>query len=191
MSLLPPARSWPQRLPWRWSIAELRTSPVLTPRNYLTITLPASNRQSPGRSIIPWTADPAYSTPPRSAAPPIPGISPSPNNRCSVPNRVLMQRSRKRRYSITSSASASSVERNVDVERLGGFHIDGHLKFGRLHNRQIGTLLTFENTGGINAGLTVCIGNAGRVAHQTAGSDIIAQVIDRGNSMSSRHSDNP
>jgi hypothetical protein len=102
-----------------------------------------------------------------------------------------MHRSSQRRYSITSSASASSVERNVDAERLGGFHIDGHLKFGRLHNRQIGSLLTFENTGGINAGLTVCIGNAGRVAHQTAGSDIIAQVIDRGNSMSSRQSDNP
>jgi hypothetical protein len=34
-----------------------------------------------------------------------------------------MHRSRKRRYSITSSASASSVERNVDAERLGGFHL--------------------------------------------------------------------
>jgi hypothetical protein len=85
MSLLPPARSWLQRLPWRWSIAELRTSPALTPRNCLAITLPASNRQSRGRRIIPWTADPATSTPRRSTAPPIPGISPGPNNRCSVP----------------------------------------------------------------------------------------------------------
>src|SRR5262245_49781106 len=37
----------------------------------------------------------------------------------------------------------------------------------------------------------VCIGNAGRVAHQTACRDILAQEIDRGNSMSGRQRDNP
>src|SRR5262249_39284430 len=43
----------------------------------------------------------------------------------------------------------------------------------------------------INAGLTVCIGNAGRIAHQAAGSDRFAPVIDRGNPVSGRQRDNP
>jgi hypothetical protein len=47
---------WPQRLLWRRSIAELRTSPACKLRNCLTITSPASNRRSPGPRSIRWIA---------------------------------------------------------------------------------------------------------------------------------------
>src|SRR4029453_14681167 len=58
------------------------------------------------------------------------------------------------------------------------------------HNRQITRLLAFKDASGINAGLTVCIGSAGAVAHQAAGSDVVAQDIHRGNSMSGCQRDN-
>src|SRR5262249_33614452 len=44
----------------------------------------------------------------------------------------------------------------------------------------------FENPPGIDAGLTVGIGNAERVAHQTPGRDGLAHLIDRGNRMLGR-----
>src|SRR5215217_2687610 len=73
-----------------------------------------------------------------------------------------------------------------EAKRLRGLEVDHELELCRQHNRQITRPLAFEDASGINAGLTVCIGNAGRVAHQTACHDIIAQDIDRGNSMSGR-----
>src|SRR5205807_5482412 len=53
------------------------------------------------------------------------------------------------------------------------------------------TSSAIASTPGINAGLTVCIGNAGPVAHQAAGCDVVAQDIDRGNPVSGRQRDNP
>ena len=44
------------------------------------------------------------------------------------------------RYSITSSARASSVGGTVEAERLGGFEIDDQLEFGRLLDRQVSWL---------------------------------------------------
>src|SRR6476646_4806310 len=75
---------------------------------------------------------------------------------------------------------------DFETERLSGLEVDHELELCRQHNRQITRLLTFTDASGINAGLTVCIRNAGRVAHQAAGSDGFAEVIDRGHSMSGR-----
>src|SRR5436305_9213345 len=80
---------------------------------------------------------------------------------------------------------------NFEAEHLRGTEVDHQLEFGRQDNRQITRLLAFEDASGINTGLTICIGNAGPVAHQSAGSDVLAQDIDRGNSMSGRQRDNP
>ena len=90
-----------------------------------------------------------------------------------------------RTHSITSSARARSLS-EFETERLGGLEIDHELELCRQHNRQLTRLLAFEDASGINAGLTICISNAGRVTHQAARRDIIAQDIDRGNSMSGR-----
>src|SRR5512144_2804671 len=79
---------------------------------------------------------------------------------------------------------------NLDAERLSGLDVYDQLELCRQHNRQIIRFLAFKDASGINTGLTICISNAGRVAHQTASLDIIAQDIDRGNSMSGRQRDN-
>src|SRR5215467_15107832 len=50
---------------------------------------------------------------------------------------------------------------------------------GRLHDRQVGGLLAFEYPAGIDAGLTLRVGNARPVAHQSADIDGLAQGIDR------------
>src|SRR2546429_9604280 len=55
-----------------------------------------------------------------------------------------------------------------EAKRLCGLEVDHELELCRQHNRQITRLIAFEDASGINAGLTVCIVNAGRVAHQTA-----------------------
>jgi hypothetical protein len=81
--------------------------------------------------------------------------------------------------------------RHCEAEHPGGLGVDDQLELCRQHNRQITRLLAFEDASGINAGLTVCIGNAGRVAHQTADLDIIALDVDRGNPMSGRQRGNP
>ena len=57
-----PGPFWPQRLPWRRSIAKPRSSPARKPSNCLTFTLASSNRRSPGPRTIPWTAGPDPST---------------------------------------------------------------------------------------------------------------------------------
>src|SRR6516164_1997405 len=74
------------------------------------------------------------------------------------------------------------ARRNCQAERIGGFQIDHELELRRQDNRQITRLLAFEDASGINAGLTVCIGNAGPVAHQAAGRSNFAIRGDRGNS---------
>src|SRR5262245_60022548 len=79
----------------------------------------------------------------------------------------------------------------LEAKRLRGLEVDNQLELCRQHNRQITRLLAFEDASGINADLTVCIDTAGAVAHQAAGSDPLARVIDRGNSMSGRQRDNP
>src|SRR5262245_19286429 len=50
--------------------------------------------------------------------------------------------------------------RNLEAERLLRFEVDRQFKFGRLHDRQVGRLDTFENPTGIVTNLTVCLGTA-------------------------------
>ena len=73
-----------------------------------------------------------------------------------------------------------------EAKRLRGLEVDHEIELCRQHNRQITRLLAFENASGINAGLTVCIGNTGPVAHQAAGPGILEIRGDRGNSVSGR-----
>ena len=49
------------------------------------------------------------------------------------------------RYSITSSARASSVGGTVEAERLGGPEVDHQFVLGRRLHRQIGRLLALED----------------------------------------------
>jgi hypothetical protein len=51
--------------------------------------------------------------------------------------------------------------RHGEAERLGGLEVEYELKFGGLHDRQIGRLLALENPSDIDSDLVVGIRNAG------------------------------
>ena len=46
--------------------------------------------------------------------------------------------------------AAGQWQRNIDAERFGGFQIDVEFNLGRLLNRQIGGLVAFENSAGLD-----------------------------------------
>jgi hypothetical protein len=81
-----------------------------------------------------------------------------------------------RRYSITSSARASSA---FGAERPGGFEVDDQLELGRLKHRQIGRLVTLENPSGVDTSLTISIGEAGSIGDQPARRNVFAPTVDR------------
>ena len=49
---------------------------------------------------------------------------------------------------------------NGEADRFRGFDVDDELELGRLLDRQVGCLLAFENSAGIDADLTERVGNA-------------------------------
>jgi hypothetical protein len=57
----------------------------------------------------------------------------------------LMQRSKMDRYSITSSARASSPDGYGETEHLGGLEVDHQLVLGRRLHRQVGRHLALED----------------------------------------------
>jgi hypothetical protein len=58
-----------------------------------------------------------------------------------------------RRYSITSSASASSFSGIVRPSALDGLEVDDQLELGGLHDRHVCWLLALENAAHIDADL--------------------------------------
>src|SRR5580704_9613146 len=55
--------------------------------------------------------------------------------------------------------------RNAEAERLGGLEVDHQLKLSRLHDRQVGRLIAFEDAAGIDADLAVPVRKTGSIAH--------------------------
>src|SRR6266446_9858263 len=76
--------------------------------------------------------------------------------------------------------------RNCEAERLGGFQVDRHLKFGRLHDRQIGGLFTLENSPGVSTDLTIAVSKAHSVTDQATSRDELALRVDRGDHIACR-----
>src|SRR5262244_445623 len=58
--------------------------------------------------------------------------------------------------------------RHFEAEHPCGLGIDDQLELGRLHDRQFRWLGTLEDAAAIDACLTISVGNARSVAHQTA-----------------------
>ena len=92
-------------------------------------------------------------------------------------------------YSITSSASASSVGRDVEAERLGGLEVDDEIELGGPYDGEVGGLLALENVSRIDAGLTIGIRIAGPVTEQATGHDGVAGGIACRQRMASRQRD--
>src|SRR6516162_3762508 len=94
-----------------------------------------------------------------------------------------------RGHSMTSSARASSLS---GIWRPSAFAVLRLITNANLMDCITGrSLLAFENPPGIDAGLAVGIGNTGRVAHQAARIDGLAEAMHRGNPMSRRQRDDP
>src|SRR5262249_808858 len=68
---------------------------------------------------------------------------------------------------------------HFNAERLGGFGIDGHLKFCRLHNRQVRGLCTFENGSRIDCGLAIRLRQISAITHESASQNVFAPRVNR------------
>jgi hypothetical protein len=71
----------------------------------------------------------------------------------------------------------------VEAKRLRGLQVYHELELGWLRDRQIGRLLAPENPAGVDAGLTIGIGEARAVTRQAAGRGKLTSFINRRNGM--------
>ena len=79
-----------------------------------------------------------------------------------------MHRNKVHRYSITSSARASTAG-HVEPKRLSSFEIEHKPQLGRSLHRQLRRLRTFQNLPSVNPYLTVSVGNARSIIHEATG----------------------
>jgi hypothetical protein len=80
-------------------------------------------------------------------------------------------------------------ERNRQAERLGSLEVYDELELGGLRDRQVARLLSLENPPGVDADLTISIGNTRPVAHETTRHGELASGIARRQRMASRPRD--
>jgi hypothetical protein len=80
-----------------------------------------------------------------------------------------------------SSALADSPGGTSRPSGLRSLQVDHELELGWLHDRQIGRLLAPENPAGVDAGLTIGIGEACAVACEAAGHGKLTSFINRRN----------
>ena len=69
---------------------------------------------------------------------------------------------------------------HAESKHLGTREVDHKLDLGRLQHRQISGLGPFKDATGVEANLTIGIGLAACVAHETADRNEFAQPIERG-----------
>jgi hypothetical protein len=67
--------------------------------------------------------------------------------------------------------------RNVEPERPSGFKIDDQLELGRLHYRQLGGLLAFKNSAGVQPDLLPRVSKAAAIAHQATCRDVLTPTV--------------
>jgi len=66
--------------------------------------------------------------------------------------------------------------RNGEPERLGGLEVERHFEFRRLHYRQIGRLLAFQNPAAIDGRIAIGVGEVGAVTEEAAERDVVAEL---------------
>src|SRR5262249_45196825 len=75
---------------------------------------------------------------------------------------------------------------HLNAEQSCRLQIDDQLELGRLHDRQVTRLRSFEDLTGVNADLTKHVQYIGSITHQPARFDELAQEIGHGNPMMRR-----
>src|SRR5262245_37231765 len=68
---------------------------------------------------------------------------------------------------------------NRNAKCLSGLEVDRQFVLSRLHNRQIGRLLTFENSSDVDAYLAIRLRYPVAVRHQTTGLGEFWKIVDR------------
>src|SRR5437588_7543493 len=66
--------------------------------------------------------------------------------------------------------------RNGEPERLGSLEVERHFEFRRLHYRQIGRLLAFQNPAAIDGRIAIGVGEVGAVTEEAAERDVCART---------------
>src|SRR5436309_15804440 len=66
----------------------------------------------------------------------------------------------------------------VEAKRLRRLEVDSQFELGRLHDRQVGWLFTFENPR-VGARPPIGIRNTGSVTHQSASHDVLTKTVAR------------
>src|SRR5262249_55699286 len=69
------------------------------------------------------------------------------------------------------------------AERLGGFGVDPQSEGGRLAQGELSRFVSLENSPGIDARLSIGVGEACRIADETASCGVVADVVDGRNGM--------
>ena len=76
--------------------------------------------------------------------------------------------------------AAEHCRRNCEAECFRGLEVDDQLELDRLRDGQVGRLGPFENPSGVDAGLSIRIGEAGAVTREAAGGRKIRKRVDAG-----------
>src|ERR1700730_4451501 len=82
--------------------------------------------------------------------------------------------------------SLSDRPRDSEPEGHRSLEVYDQLDFRRLHDRQVGRLLAFENPTRVDAGLAIRIGNTASVTHQAAAGGKLAELVDCGHRIAER-----
>src|SRR6516162_1399803 len=82
--------------------------------------------------------------------------------------------------------AAAQGQRHGDAERSGGLEVDVQFDFRCLLDRQIGRLLTLEDTAGIDTNRAIGVGDTATVAYQPTSRDKLARFKNRGHSVLNR-----
>ena len=96
----------------------------------------------------------------------------------------LMQLQQSSTYSITSSASASSLSAGCKPECLGGRDVDDQFELVYLFDRQISRLGAFENASNVIAAFVIAVAEHRSIAHEFTGFDKLTKFIKRRDCMS-------
>jgi hypothetical protein len=75
------------------------------------------------------------------------------------------------------------------AKRLRDAEIDDKFELGRLHYRQVGRFLTFEDTARIHADMAIGVGQVRSVGDESPGCSKLAPIVDRGKAMACRQCD--
>src|SRR5262249_51918068 len=157
---------------------------------------PASNQRLPCAAGCSRAQVPSGASPARSSARRTPGATDNTSPRspqsgglrppCSGPARPEHRPAAVSRRSLQACIASLPLQSSLMSKtylKSDHFNGGGSLELRRLHDRQVGGLRAFQNLASIDACLTICIRDAGSIAHQPASGGKLARSVACGQCM--------